>query len=83
MQGLLITFIELIKNTRYQFWSHEFTRNGADVERLFKNVAASCMAHGGAGGVGPGGAGGLGGPDGAAPGQPGGRKEGEDGLAHA
>lgn len=44
--GLLITFIELIKNQRYNFWAHDFTRNGADVERLFKNVAHSCMAHG-------------------------------------
>eukprot|EP00798_Chlamydomonas_sp_ICE-L_P003954 gene3954-14033_t len=41
--GLLITFIELIKNPRYNFWSHEFTRCAPDIERLFKSVANSCM----------------------------------------
>ncbi len=56
-QGLLITFIELIKNERYNFWTHEFTRNGNDVERLFKNVAHSCMAHNAAQQPPPGGAG--------------------------
>lgn len=43
LQGLLITFIELIKNPRYNFWSHEFTRCSPDIERLFKNVANSCI----------------------------------------
>jgi len=41
--GLLITFIELIKNPRYQFWSHPFTRCAPEVERLFENVARSCI----------------------------------------
>ena len=41
--GLLITFIELIKNPRYAFWGHGFTRCAADVERLFESVARSCM----------------------------------------
>ncbi len=41
--GLLITFIELIKNTRYNFWSHDFTRCAPDIERLFKSVANSCI----------------------------------------
>jgi CCR4-NOT transcription complex subunit 1 len=30
--GLLITFIELIKNPRYAFWSHDFTRCAPDIE---------------------------------------------------
>ncbi len=47
-QGLLITFIELIKNPRYNFWAHEFTRCTPDIERLFKSVAASCMGPGAA-----------------------------------
>merc|ERR1712188_316268 len=42
-RGLLITFIELIKNPRYQFWSHAFTRCAPEVERLFGNVARSCI----------------------------------------
>ncbi|CAB4419785.1 unnamed protein product [Rhizophagus irregularis] len=39
--GLLITFIELIKNPRYNFWSHSFTRCAADIERLFDSVSRS------------------------------------------
>eukprot|EP00898_Chlorokybus_atmophyticus_P005844 jgi/Chlat1/6260/Chrsp44S05774 len=41
--GLLITFIELIKNPRYNFWSHRFTRCAPEIERLFESVARSCM----------------------------------------
>merc|ERR1711920_1021119 len=42
--GLLITFIELIKNPRYKFWEFEFTRCAPEIERLFESVARSCMA---------------------------------------
>lgn len=41
--GLLITFIELIKNPRYSFWSHGFTRCAPEIEKLFESVARSCM----------------------------------------
>lgn len=41
--GLLITFIELIKNPRYKFWSHSFTKCSPEIERLFESVARSCM----------------------------------------
>jgi len=41
--GLLITFIELIKNPRYNFRSHSFTRCAPEIERLFDTVARSCM----------------------------------------
>jgi CCR4-NOT transcription complex subunit 1 len=41
--GLLITFIELIKNSKYQFWSHPFTRCATEIEKVFENVARSCM----------------------------------------
>jgi CCR4-NOT transcription complex subunit 1 len=41
--GLLITFIELIKNPRYCFWQHGFTRCAPEIERLFESVARSCM----------------------------------------
>ena len=53
--GLLITFIELIKNPRFNFWSHGFTRVAPEIERLFESVARSCMGAQGAaaGGVGP------------------------------
>ena len=41
--GLLITFIELIKNPRYNFWGLQFTHCAPEIERLFNSVAASCM----------------------------------------
>jgi len=41
--GLLITFIELIKNPRYKFWQHSFTRCASEIERVFESVARSCM----------------------------------------
>jgi CCR4-NOT transcription complex subunit 1 len=44
--GLLITFIELIKNQRYHFWSHNFTRCATEIEKVFESVARSCMAPG-------------------------------------
>ncbi|VAH18014.1 unnamed protein product [Triticum turgidum subsp. durum] len=40
--GLLITFIELIKNPRYSFWARSFTRCAPEIERLFESVARSC-----------------------------------------
>jgi len=44
--GLLITFIELIKNPRYSFWSHRFTHCATEIERVFESVARSCMGPG-------------------------------------
>ena len=41
--GLLITFIELIKNPRYNFWALSFTHCASEIERLFESVARSCM----------------------------------------
>ncbi|KAI8808354.1 CCR4-Not complex component, Not1-domain-containing protein [Cladochytrium replicatum] len=43
--GLLITFIELIRNSRYNFWEHtNFIRCAPDIERLFTSVAKSINA---------------------------------------
>ncbi|XP_069701670.1 CCR4-NOT transcription complex subunit 1 isoform X3 [Periplaneta americana] len=41
--GLLITFIELIKNPTYKFWNHEFVHCAPEIEKLFESVARSCM----------------------------------------
>lgn len=41
--GLLITFIELIKNTNYKFWEHDFVHCATEIEKLFESVARSCM----------------------------------------
>jgi len=43
--GLLITFIELIKNPMYNILEYEFVRCAPDIERLFENVARSCTPH--------------------------------------
>ncbi|XP_077245049.1 uncharacterized protein LOC143885003 isoform X2 [Tasmannia lanceolata] len=42
--GLLITFIELIKNRRYNFWSRSFIRCAPEIENLFESVSRSCGA---------------------------------------
>jgi len=44
--GLLITFIELIKNQRYGFWNQPFIRCAAEIEKLFDSVARSCLPPG-------------------------------------
>ncbi len=41
--GLLITFIELIKNPVFKFWNHEFVHCAPEIEKLFESVARSCM----------------------------------------
>lgn len=40
--GLLITFIELIKNPRYNFWNRGFIRCAPEIEKLFESVSRSC-----------------------------------------
>eukprot|EP00980_Cylindrotheca_fusiformis_P007822 scaffold1669_cov129-Cylindrotheca_fusiformis.AAC.33 len=44
--GLLVTFIELIKNQSYGFWSYPFTRCATEIEKVFESVARSCMPPG-------------------------------------
>uniref|UniRef100_A0A3B3REG1 CCR4-NOT transcription complex subunit 1 n=1 Tax=Paramormyrops kingsleyae TaxID=1676925 RepID=A0A3B3REG1_9TELE len=41
--GLLITFIELIKNPAFKFWSHNFVHCAPEIEKLFQSVAQCCM----------------------------------------
>eukprot|EP00928_Gymnodinium_smaydae_P097823 TRINITY_DN894_c1_g2_i1.p1 TRINITY_DN894_c1_g2~~TRINITY_DN894_c1_g2_i1.p1 ORF type:complete len:2458 (+),score=390.25 TRINITY_DN894_c1_g2_i1:119-7492(+) len=41
--GLLITFVELIKNRRYQFWHRPFVNIAPEIERLFQSVAYTCL----------------------------------------
>ncbi|KAJ8302562.1 hypothetical protein KUTeg_018958 [Tegillarca granosa] len=41
--GLLITFIELIKNPQFKFWNHEFVHCAPEIEKVFETVARSCM----------------------------------------
>lgn len=41
--GLLVTFVELVKNNAYNFWGHEFVRCAPEIEELFENVAKVCV----------------------------------------
>ncbi|KAJ3375776.1 hypothetical protein GGF31_002980 [Allomyces arbusculus] len=43
--GLLVTFIELIRDPQYAFWTHGFTRCAPDLERLFEGVSRSVNHH--------------------------------------
>ncbi|XP_008796100.2 CCR4-NOT transcription complex subunit 1-like isoform X2 [Phoenix dactylifera] len=40
--GLLVTFIELIKNPRYSFWNRSFARCTPEIEMLFEAASRSC-----------------------------------------
>ncbi|XP_076337573.1 CCR4-NOT transcription complex subunit 1-like [Tachypleus tridentatus] len=42
--GLVVTFIELIKNPAYKIWNHEFVHFAPEIEKLFDSVARSCMS---------------------------------------
>ena len=41
--GLLVTFIELIKNPNYNFWRRPFTRCAPEIEKVLESVARSCI----------------------------------------
>jgi len=46
--GLLITFIEIVKNPKYQFWEKPFIRCTPDIERMFESVGQSVASSGAA-----------------------------------
>jgi len=41
--GLLITFIELIKNPAYDLARHDFVRSSPEIEQLFQSVSRFCL----------------------------------------
>ena len=41
--GVLITFIELIRNPRYNFWNYEFVRAPSEIQSIFQSVARNCL----------------------------------------
>jgi len=43
--GLLITFIELIKNPTFNFWQHDFVKCAPEITKLFESVAQSCQQY--------------------------------------
>jgi CCR4-NOT transcription complex subunit 1 len=61
--GLLVSFIELIKNPRYNFWSRPFVKCAPEIEKVFESVSRSCNGPSSNAGVGTAGAGAGGGSD--------------------
>ncbi|CDF36049.1 unnamed protein product [Chondrus crispus] len=41
--GLLVTFVELVKNSVYNFWRQDFVRCAPEIEELFESVAKVCI----------------------------------------
>lgn len=41
--GVMVTFIELVKNQEYHFWDLAFTRAAPDIERVFEAISRSCL----------------------------------------
>lgn len=44
--GLLLTFVELVRNTKYKFWELDFIRCDAIIERLFSHIAKALSEQG-------------------------------------
>jgi CCR4-NOT transcription complex subunit 1 len=42
--GLLVTFVELVKNAHYRFWEYRFTRASPEVEHILRSIAQSCLS---------------------------------------
>jgi CCR4-NOT transcription complex subunit 1 len=43
--GLMITFMELIRNPEYRFWSQPLVKASPELERMFETVAKSCLVN--------------------------------------
>jgi len=41
--GLMITFMELIRNPEYRFWQQPIIKSSHEVHRIFETVAKSCL----------------------------------------
>lgn len=39
--GLLITFIELIRNPAYKFWDRSFIQSAPEIEQMFRSISKS------------------------------------------
>ncbi|XP_024989142.1 CCR4-NOT transcription complex subunit 1-like [Cynara cardunculus var. scolymus] len=40
--GALVTFLELVKNPKYNFWNLSFTKCAPEIENMFYSVSTSC-----------------------------------------
>jgi CCR4-NOT transcription complex subunit 1 len=43
--GLMITFMELIRNPEYRFWNQGIVKSSPEIEKMFENVAKSCLVN--------------------------------------
>lgn len=41
--GIMVTFIELVKNPIYKLWEYDFTRATPDIERVFQAILHNCL----------------------------------------
>jgi len=41
--GLLVTFIELIKNPQFKFWNHQFVHCAPEIEKMFMSLGKNCI----------------------------------------
>lgn len=41
--GLMITFMELIRNPEYRFWNQGIVKSSPEIEKMFETVAKSCL----------------------------------------
>lgn len=47
--GLLVTFIELIRNKSYRFWEQEYLECSSEIKEVFDDVARTCLGNSAAG----------------------------------
>jgi CCR4-NOT transcription complex subunit 1 len=47
--GLLVTFIELIRNKSYKFWEQEYLECSSEIKEVFDDVARTCLGTSAAG----------------------------------
>ena len=43
--GLMITFMELIRNPEYRFWNQGLVKSSPEIEKMFETVAKSCLVN--------------------------------------
>lgn len=41
--GLLVTFIELIRNKSYKFWEQDYLECSSEIKEVFDDVARTCL----------------------------------------
>lgn len=42
--GLMVTFLELIRNEKYSFWSEGFINKSPEIRNLFDSIAKTCLS---------------------------------------